>query len=612
MARSSWMAITMAVCLVCGANAVRAQTPPPPPGWVVIPVDEYRELRTRAGQSPPSAAAAEAAFTRLDYTLRVDGDVVVGRASLVIDVLGTGWAAVPLPAGLAVREARLDGQPLVIAAGPPPTVHLSRAGRATLDLDVVFTPTTAAGVDTITLPASTAAVTRVALGVAGTTHVVTAAGGVVVDRTAADDTTTWTVHGRAATPLALSWARRRADPRANEPLRLRARLDAVAGLRDTLLQVVTTVDVEVLQGATRDVTLAVPTGVTVTGVTGPLVDDWRLDGAWLRVTLLEPVSSTTTCVVRSESRLASSPDVVVPMLRVPAADRESGRISVDVGGEAEVVASNATGLEGLDAGAGAISPRARAFQFTALAGTAERRLALTIARYVPEAVPVATVDEARYRVLASADGSRLVEAQYLVRNNQRSGLTVTLPPGARLWQAMLGDRRLRPGVVDGARVLVPLDAAPAGTAPAAVVVSLVYLDRAGAWVDDASVRLVLPAIDLPVARTGLLLHHPPSVRLDIETAGAFRVTDDLGPFAQPMSAPRPAVRPAAVDDTRSGAPADVVTLVARLRREQTRRPAASRDGEFAFPGIGPAVFLRSELTAEAEPPALTVVLRSSR
>lgn len=611
MARSSWMAITMAVCLVGDADAVRAQTPPPPPGWVVIPVDEYRELRTRAGQSPPSAAAADAAFTRLDYTLRVDGDVVVGRASLVIDVLGSGWAAVPLPSGLAVREARLDGQPLVIAPGPPPTVHLSRAGRATLDLDVVFTPVTAAGVDTITLPPSTAAVTRVALTVTGTTHVVTATGGVVADRAPTDDATTWTVHGQAATPLALSWARRRADPRANEPLRLRTRLDAVAGLRDTLLQVVTTIDVEVLQGVTRDVTLAVPAGVTVTGVSGPLVDDWRLDQGTLRISLLEPVSSTTTCVVRSESRLPASPDVAVSMLRAPAADRETGRISVDVGSEAEVVASSATGLEGLDASATATSPRARAFQFTPLAGTAERRLALTIARYVPEAVPVATVDEARYRVLASAEGALLVEAQYLVRNNQRGALTVTLPAGARVWLARVGDRRLRPGAVDGVRVLLPLDAAPAGGDPAAAVVTLVYLDRGAAWVDDAAIRVMLPAIDLPIARTGVVLHHPPSVRLEVEAAGPFRITDDLGPFAQPMSAPRPAAARPAVDDTRSGASADALTLVARLRREQAAGPQPT-SGTFDFPTVGPAVFLRSELTAEAQSPALSFVLRSSR
>lgn len=609
MMRSQTFAITMAVCLVAAAGSSRAQTPPG--GWVVLPVDEYRTLRTRAGQSPPAAAVADAVLTRLDYTLRVEGDVVLGRAALVVDVLGAGWATLPLPVGLAVREARLDGQPFVIDPGPPAVVHLSRVGRATLELEVVFTPSTAAGVETIAVPASTAAVTRVVLTVPGTTHVVSATGGVVLDRVAGNASTAWTVHGRSATPLALSWARRRDDPRAGEPLRLRTRIDATAGLRDTLLQVATTVELEVLQGVTRELVLAVPPDVTVTAVSGTLVDDWRVEGGQLRVTFLEAVSSTTTCVVRSESRLPAAADVALPMLRVPAAEREGGRISVDVGGEAEVVGMDVAGLETLDGPSAAASPRLRAFQLTPLPGTAERRLSLRIARYAPEAVPVATIDEARYRVLASASGALLVEAQYLVRNNQRSALTLTLPAGARLWQARVGGHRQRPGAVDGARVLLPLDRAPAGGEPTAVVVSIVYLDRQAAWSGDQPVRLVLPALDLPVARTGLLLHHPPSLRLEVG-AGPLRLTDDLGPFAAPMTSPRPPSLAPAVDDQRSGATADVTALIARLRREQATPAAAPQHEWFAFPTVGPALFLRSELTPEAEPLALDLVLHPSR
>lgn len=608
--RSQTIAITMTVCLGAAAGTSRAQTPPA--GWVVLPVDEYRDLRTRAGQSPPASAAADGALTRIDYTLRVDGDVVAGRASLAIDVAGAGWVRVPLPAGLAVREARLDGQPLVIDPGPPPAVHLSRAGRTTLDLDVAFVPASTAGVDTITVPASAAAITRVELTAPGTTHVVSAQGGIVGDRRAEAGSTVWTAHGRAATPLALSWARRGDDARTGEPLRLRARLDAAAGLRDTLLQVATTVELEVLQGAARELTLAVPAQVTVTAVTGAVVDDWRVDGGRLRVLFFEPVTSTTTCVVRSESRLPASPDVAVPMLRVPEAERESGRISVDVGGEAEVVGAGVAGLEAQDGpGGGFASPRARAFQWLALPGTADRRLTLTIARYVPEAVPVATVDEARYHVLAAPSGHLLIDAQYLVRNNQRSALTITLPPGARLWDARVGNRRLRPGAVDGARVLLPLDAAPAVGEPAVTVVGVVYLDRQPPWVAGTGARVVLPALDLPIARSGVVLHHPPDLRLDVAT-GAFRLGGDLGPFAAPMTAPPPAPPAPAVDDLRSGASADVSALVARLRRDPAAPATRRREGEFAFPTVGPAVFLRRELTPEAEPPAIDLVLHSSR
>ncbi len=72
---------------------------PTPEGWVVLPVEEYRALRERAGPEAPVAATAplDATLTRVDYELRVDGDAVTGRALLTIDVLRDGWTRVRSP-----------------------------------------------------------------------------------------------------------------------------------------------------------------------------------------------------------------------------------------------------------------------------------------------------------------------------------------------------------------------------------------------------------------------------------------------------------------------------------------------------------------------------------
>ena len=61
---------------ICGAPIVVAQTPTPPEGWVVLPVDEYRALRDRAFPPAPLPAPppVDATLTRVDYDLRVDGD----------------------------------------------------------------------------------------------------------------------------------------------------------------------------------------------------------------------------------------------------------------------------------------------------------------------------------------------------------------------------------------------------------------------------------------------------------------------------------------------------------------------------------------------------------
>src|SRR5437899_7692485 len=153
-------------CVCLRAAAGSAQTTPPE-GWVVLPVDEYRALRDKALPPPPPAAAppVDATLTRIDYELRVDNDSVSGRALLTIDVLRDGWTRVQIPAGLMVRDARLDGRPVSLVESPPPHVLLSRAGRSILTLDVVLPVAASAGTESVTIPPSAAPISRAALAV---------------------------------------------------------------------------------------------------------------------------------------------------------------------------------------------------------------------------------------------------------------------------------------------------------------------------------------------------------------------------------------------------------------------------------------------------------------
>lgn len=606
MTRTQVFVVALAVCLLARIDA-DAQAPPPG-GVVTLSIDDYRALRARA-RDAAVAPPATAALTRIDYTLAVEGELVTGQAALTIDVVGAGWVAVPLPAGLAIREARLDGQPLVIDAGPPPTVHLSRAGRAVLRLDLAFVPVESGGTVRLTLPSSPAAVTRVALTIPGTAHRIAADGGVVAARDERGDATAWTIHGRPGAMLALDWARRRDDPRAAAPLRLAASLDTTAGVRDTLMQLAVAATLDVRQGLAREVTLQVPSGVTVTAVTGAGIDDWRMDGRGLRVTFLEPVASSTRLDIRAEAP-AMGDTVGIPLLRLPSAEREVGTVAVDVGQEAEVVGARVAGLDAVDPRTSpgarpAASPSARTFRFQPAPGSLDRRLDLTIARYAAEAVPVATIDEARYRAFVAASGRLLVEARYLVRNNQRSALAVRLPDGARLWQVRLGERAVRPGRADDGQLVVPLETARAGDAPATSVVTVVYLRHDAAWSTGARAAVPLPAVDLPVARSALLLQHPPRTRIAVDD-GPFRLSDDLDTFARPL---RPGTPPASYDDARSGAPPEVLALIAEARGASVVAAEPVPDAELEFPVAGPSTFLRAELTPESVAPALVVTLQ---
>src|SRR6186997_1838732 len=117
-------AVCLLLGLIAGGSLISAQEPPRADGWVVLPADEYRALRTRAFPSTPDPAPppVDAALTRVDYDLRAaaSGDSVSGQARLTIDVLRQGWVSVQIPGGLLVREARIDGRPTALVDGNPP------------------------------------------------------------------------------------------------------------------------------------------------------------------------------------------------------------------------------------------------------------------------------------------------------------------------------------------------------------------------------------------------------------------------------------------------------------------------------------------------------------
>src|SRR6187549_1777907 len=220
MSRTGVVAAAMFLCALAGPVGAMAQTTAPPEGWVVLPVDEYRALRDKAQPPPPPPLAppVEATLTRVDYDLHIDGDTVAGRAVLTIDVLRDGWTKVQIPAGLMVRDARIDGQPVSLVEGPPPYVLLSRSGRVVLALDIALPLTATAGSESIALPASAAPISRAILTLPRSGVDLSVSGGFVAERTESPGESRWTSFGRPSQPLTLSWKRKADDRRAELPL----------------------------------------------------------------------------------------------------------------------------------------------------------------------------------------------------------------------------------------------------------------------------------------------------------------------------------------------------------------------------------------------------------
>lgn len=609
MDRARLILIGTCVCAMAIARGTVAQTPTPE-GWVVLPVDEYRALRERATPQPaqPASSPIDATLTRIDYELVADVESASGRALLTIDVLREGWTRVQIPAGLMVRDARIDGQPVSLVEGPPPHVLLSRAGRVVLTLDIVMPLASSAGTESIALPSSTAPISRASLVLPRSGVDLNVSGGFIADRSETATESRWTAFGRPGQGLTLSWKRKVDDRRAELPLRTRARVTSIVGLGEDVSPVAANVRIEVLQGLAREVSLALPPGLVVNQVNGATVGDWDANDGALRVRLLDPISSEVSFVVQGETRAPREGAITVPIVRVPSAERESGGIAVDVVGAGEIGDRQTRGLDPVDPAdlgeivAGRESPSMVAYRLRPLAGTEARSLTVTVVRYTPQAVLIANVEEARYRALAAEDGGMLVEARYAVRNNQRSFLKVTLPARATLWSAKVSGQPIRPGVAEQGAVLLPLEKGRAGEEAPTFVVEMVYLQRTESWLPKGRARLDLPALDLPVSRTGLELRYSPRYHINLEP-GTFRVEDDAGPFADALRRPvtltvsgGTAVGDA--DNTRR-----LQALVDRFRAESGGRTVAGAlPVNVTFPAFGPSMFLAAELTAESRAP----------
>jgi hypothetical protein len=602
-----------AVCaavLLCAAATSGAQQPPRPDGWVVIPVDDYRALRLAAypAEPPPELPPAEATLSRLDYDLRVAGESAAGEARLTVDVLKEGWVRVEIPAGLLVRTARLDGRTLPIIEKPSPHVLLSKPGRVLIALDVVVPVKFGAGTETLTLPPSHGAVSRLALVVPRAGIDLSVSGGLLAEAAQEPDGR-WVAFARGGEPLTVTWNRRTAE-RAGQPLRWKGAVTSLVGLGEDTSPITAAVAVDVTQGAAPFVEVNLPDGVVVNQVSGPMIADWEMrGGALLRINFLEPVPGQTSFSISAETRLPRDGNVGVPLIRLTSAERESGAVAVEVLGAGEIGDRQPRGLDPVDPSElaepvrGRDAPSMVAFRYRPEQGGA-RGLSVSVARYTPQAVLIANVEEARYDVLVDEQGKTIVRARYAVRNNQRAFLGVTLPEGATLWSAAVSGRPLRPGLAGAGPLLLPLEKGRAGEETQAFAVELTYLQRTTEWPDKGRGTLVLPAVDLPIARTGVVLHHSPRFKITPEP-GAFRVDADTGPFTAALrsdgiEAPaRPAPPPAPEV-------ALTITDVGQLRKDAAagRTVTGPLPIRLPFPSFGPCVFLMSELTAEQSRPSI--------
>jgi len=618
--RLSLCLILLATLCVASGSA-QTSTTPASDGWVVLAISDYAALRRAASPADPEPAAppVEATLSRIDYELKVDGDLAIGVARLTVDVIKNGWVRVAMPDGLVVRDAQLDGRPVNLVMNPTDKgpgradLLLSKTGRSILTLKIVAPVATVAGTDILHLPVSNSAIAHAIVEVARQEVDVRITGGLLLEHSEGANGSRWVANGKGGEPLTFAWRRKVDDERANQPLRFRGSVTQLVGLGEDATQINAEVQVEVVQGLADEVRVKLPEKLTVNLVSGAMVADWDVTGNELKVVFIEPVDKNARFTLTGELHMPKDGQMDVPLIRLPNAERETGGVAVEVLGAGEIKARQPFGMDDAEAGelgqliSSRQSPSLIAFRLQPADGKSDRSLSLNVARYAPQAVLMANIEEAEYNTLLAADGKMLVQSRFAVRNNQRNFLKLTLPSTAVLWSASVAGRPIRPGRAPDGSFLLPLQKTRSGVEAPAFVVEISYLDRAASWTDKGRARVSLVAVDLPISKSHLLLHHPPLFRVTPVpgASGGFRVATYAPPESTVLTAGNPASASEQMQADGDIPPPETSQLVAKLRdTARGSRPARNRPLRVVFPHFGPSIFLISELTGENQTPAV--------
>jgi hypothetical protein len=127
--------------------------------------------------------------------------------------------------------------------------------------------------------------------------------------------------------------------------------------------------------------------------------------------------------------------------------------------------------------------------------------------------------------------------------------------------------------------------------------------------------LSLPALDLPISRTGLALYYPSVFRVAPEP-GSFRGQAYVEPSSPVLKAE--GVHAVTEDVSESWRPdsaaqAALQSLASNYRAHaEGRKTAAPLPAGVAFPVVGPSLFLVSELTGENQSPGIDLTYQREK
>jgi hypothetical protein len=502
--------MTLAALVLTAAHAASAQQPPRPnetPRAVTLTLAEYNRLIDLANRpSPtPTTAPVAAVLASADLRVRVDRDTARGVFNLTGDALRSGVSRVNLISGATLIDASAGGRPLpLVADGAAHTALIPGPGPFSLTLEwgapLVFRPGRAAFV----LPVPQSGTARATFDLPGDQADVRLSSGLVTRRTAVDGRTIVEATLDPGSSVDVSWSMRDSAPTAAaRELRTLSDVMTLVTLGDSDVRMVALIDLTVLQGELRTLSLRLPAGYELTGVSGSSLENSEPSDGSVALTVANPAARSHQFLISLERpHDGGSFSFETGFVAVRDVQRERGEVAIEGVGTLELETAEREPMHRMDVRelnralqSLARLPLLSAFRYQRAAG-ANPSLAFDVKRFADAAVLAAVADRAVATTLVTSEGRALTEVILTVQNRAQPFLKVSLPQGATMVSVDVAGQSAKPVLgTDGTRVpLLRSGFRPNGP----YQVSFVYLHAGTPFDKKGDIEMTLPRMDMPV------------------------------------------------------------------------------------------------------------------
>ena len=465
------------------------------------------------------------AVYKTDYKAEIEEDVVTVKGSVTFEVFRKGWAKIPLMrTDVGLIDASVNrGISFVTMQGGRYYLMIDRPGRYNLDVEFLIKAKRERenGPGNFNLEVIPAPISQFEMVMPEDEVEIFIEPSIKTElKRESKKTVAWAVMPNTNT-ISVRWTK--ALPKETiVPVKLEPKVYAdtttYAAIGEGVIRCQSQITYSILQSEVPTFRIGVPDDVTVLGVQGNDLRDWKTSQdkgiQYVDVYLNFGVKGNYVLSLNYERKIAEGASVVeIPWVRTTGVEREKGYFGIAAATNVELAVNKSDKVHLIDVRelptniwSSTNSPILLAFKYL----NHPFNISIDVTKHEELPVLVAAIDSVQFITLQTDEGKSLTKAVYQVRNNVKQFLRLDLPKGATIWSVFVAGKPVKPAKDNkNDSVLIPLEKSQlSGENLAQFPVEIVYLDKTTKMKFLGSLKLHLPKTDLPISSLSWMVYLP--------------------------------------------------------------------------------------------------------